>query len=80
VAEISRTEVTDIAVASCSNDPEVGLGAVAALRTMVDLLEQLQVDHARGMGWSWQAIAEELGVTKQAVHKKYGGGILRKGT
>jgi len=47
---------------------------------MVDLLEQLQVDHARAMGWSWQAIAEGLGVTKQAVHKKYvGGAIIRKG-
>ncbi|NEE59815.1 HTH domain-containing protein, partial [Streptomyces sp. SID8455] len=23
-------------------------------------------------GWSWQEIAAELGVSRQAVHKKYG--------
>ena len=35
----------------------------------------LQVERARGLGWSWQQIADALGVTKQAVHKKYVGRI-----
>ena len=29
--------------------------------------------NARERGWSWQQIAEVLGVSKQAVHKKHGG-------
>jgi IS30 family transposase len=45
---------------------------VAALRTLTERLEILQVDNARGLGWSWQQIAERLGVTKQTVHRKHG--------
>ncbi|MGO8891369.1 MAG: sigma factor-like helix-turn-helix DNA-binding protein, partial [Streptosporangiaceae bacterium] len=29
------------------------------------------VDNARAHGWSWQEIAEILGVSRQAVHKKH---------
>lgn len=54
-----------------SLDPSVGLGAVAALRQLVEELEELHVDNARSLGWSWQAIAEALGVTRQSVHKKH---------
>ena len=54
-----------------SRDPAVGLAAVAALRQLVEELEELHVDNARRLGWSWQAIAEGLGVTRQSVHKKH---------
>jgi hypothetical protein len=69
-------EVTKLAAATSSQDPEVGLAAVAALRALVEVLEALQVDNARARGWTWLAIAEQLGVSKQAVHKKYAGGRL----
>jgi len=55
-----------------STDPDVGLRAVAALRELTERLEILQIDNARGLGWSWQQIAERLGVTKQTVHRKHG--------
>lgn len=64
-----RLEKLDAAVDS--RDPAVGLGAVAALRQLVEELEELHVDNARSLGWSWQAIAEALGVTRQSVHKKH---------
>lgn len=54
-----------------SRDPALGLGAVAALRELVEELEELHVDNARGLGWSWQAIADALGITRQSVHKKH---------
>jgi IS30 family transposase len=41
------------------------------LRRLLEGLERLQVENARDQGWSWEAIAMELGVSKQAVHKKY---------
>jgi biotin operon repressor len=49
---------------------------VRSLRVLVDRLEALQVDRARGLGWSWQDIADRLGVSRQAVHKKYAGSRL----
>jgi hypothetical protein len=54
-----------------SRDPTIGLAAVAALRDLVEELEELHVDNARQLGWSWQAIADGLGITRQSVHKKH---------
>ncbi len=76
MSEVRTDEVTKLAAATSSHDPEVGLAAVAALRGLVEVLEALQVDNARAKGWTWQAIARRLGVSKQAVHKKYAGGRL----
>jgi DNA-directed RNA polymerase specialized sigma24 family protein len=61
-----------IAESAASEDPDVGLRAVAALRGLAERLELLQVQRARELGWSWQDIAGRLGVTKQTVHRKYG--------
>lgn len=52
----------------------MGLRAVVALHRLADALEVAQVENARRQGWSWQQIAEALGVSKQAVHKKHSGG------
>jgi hypothetical protein len=52
-------------------DPRDGLAAVVALRQLADRLEANGVEHAVRAGWSWSRIAEALGVTRQAVHKKY---------
>ncbi len=64
---MTETTATELA----SPDPGVGLRAVAALRQLLEQLEALQVDSARARGWSWQEIAEVLGVSRQAVHKKH---------
>jgi CRP-like cAMP-binding protein len=68
----------EIAEGATSDDPDVGLRAVAALRTLTERLEILQVGNARKLGWSWQDIADRLGVTKQTVHRKYGRLIGRR--
>lgn len=67
-----------LAEGAASNDPDVGLRAVAALRALTEQLEVLQVDGARALGWSWQEIATRLGVTKQTVHRKHGRRIGRR--
>jgi len=67
------TEATTLAEAAGGHDPRTGLRAVAALRRLLEHLEALQVRSARANGWSWQEIGAELGVSRQAVHKKHGG-------
>ena len=39
---------------------------------MAERVESEQVAAARGLGWSWQQIADALGMTRQSVHAKYG--------
>jgi len=57
---------------AAGDDPGSGLRAVRSLRELADRLETLQVSRARDLGWSWQEVADALGVTRQAVHKKHG--------
>ncbi|HEY2443702.1 MAG TPA: RNA polymerase subunit sigma-70 [Streptosporangiaceae bacterium] len=65
------SEGVQLAQAASGRDPVAGLRAVRALRELADRLEALQVENARDQGWSWQAIAAHLGVTRQAAHKKH---------
>ena len=69
----SMERTLEIAEGATSHDPDVGLRAVAALTcSHREAGEILQVESARKLGWSWQDIAERLGVSKQTVHRKYG--------
>lgn len=52
------------------HDPAEALAAVMALRLMADKLERSAVSAALGQGWSWSQIAQALGVSKQAAHKR----------
>ena len=54
-------------------DPDKALAAVVALRVMADQLELSAVASALEQGWSWSQIAEALGVSKQAAHKRLAG-------
>lgn len=58
--------------AATDADPDIGLRAVRSLQQLAERLEELQVDRARDLGWSWQDVADRLGVSRQAVHKKHG--------
>ncbi len=70
------TEPSDLPAAMAADaasnaDPAVGLRAVRALQRLQERLEAIHVSNAREQGWSWQATAEALGVSRQAVHQKY---------
>lgn len=52
------------------DDPAEALAAVVSLRLLADRLERGAVDAALAQGWSWAQIAQALGVSKQAAHKR----------
>ena len=54
-----------------ATDTETALAAVVAMRRSADRLELAAVQAAIDKGWTWVDIADALGVTKQAVHKRY---------
>ena len=60
-------------------DPEDGLGAVVALRRLADRVEDAEVERALREGWTWSQVAEALGVTRQAVHKKHAKRLAGRG-
>ena len=64
-------EGVQLAEAASGRDPVAGLRAIRGLRELTERLEALQVANARDQGWSWQEIAAQLGVTRQAAHKKH---------
>ena len=60
-----------VEVAADISDPLAGLRAVASLRVLTESLELRQVEAAMRAGLSWIDVANGLGVTRQAVHRKY---------
>lgn len=64
-------------------DPTDGLAAAVALRRLANRAEDAEVERALREGWTWSQVAEALGVTRQAVHKKHakrlGGGPSQRG-
>jgi hypothetical protein len=60
-------------------DPADGLAAVQALRRLAERLEAAEVERAMRAGWSWPEVAEALGVTRQAVHKKHAKRLIAAG-
>jgi transcriptional regulator with GAF, ATPase, and Fis domain len=61
------------------NDPADGLAAAVALRRLADQTEDAAVEQAMRSGWSWPRVAEALGVTRQAVHKKHAKRLITAG-
>ena len=55
-----------------AEDPLAAITAIAQSRRELDRLEAAAVRRARNAGAPWQLIADALGVTRQAVHKRYG--------
>jgi hypothetical protein len=59
--------------------PSERLAAVVALRRLADQIEDIEVERAMRSGWSWPQVAEALGVTRQAVHKKHAQRLIAGG-
>ena len=60
------------AIAAAGGEPLAELRRIRAWQSELARAEAEQVSRARTRGYSWVAIADSLGVSRQAVHKKYG--------
>lgn len=75
------SDLTTLALATGDDDPRAALRAAAELRRASERMEARLVRRARNQGLSWAEVATQLGVSKQAVHRKYGGrGLLGLGS
>ncbi|MDP9467872.1 MAG: helix-turn-helix domain-containing protein [Chloroflexota bacterium] len=54
-----------------ASEPAKALAAVVALRRLAEQLERAAVAKAIAQGWTWAEVAEALGVTRQAAHKRH---------
>jgi len=72
--------MSDINSLPSPDNPEEALAAVVALRVVAQNLERSAVKKAIEQGWSWSQIAEALGVTKQAAHKRHAAFVPKKGS
>lgn len=70
--------MVDITLNPSPDDPAEALAAVVALRATADKLELRAVRAALDQGWSWSQIAEALGVSKQAAHKRLAGSLSKQ--
>ncbi|WP_432377661.1 helix-turn-helix domain-containing protein [Duganella sp. P38] len=59
------------------DEPGDAMAAALALRELADQVERNAVRKALDDGWTWAQIAEALGVTRQAAHKKHAASMAR---
>lgn len=59
-------------------DPEAAFAAVVALRRTAARLEAAAVAEAVTAGWTWAEMGQALGVSAQAVHKRFAAELRRQ--
>lgn len=69
---MSITKIQALADDAGDEHPYAKLVAIAELRREIGRYEATVVRQARASGLPWQQIALALGVSRQAVHKRYG--------
>ena len=67
------------AMATTPGDPAAAIAAVIGLRRLADSMEREAVERAVDEGWTWQQIAQALGVTRQAAHKRHAARLRGRG-
>ena len=70
--------MSDLLSLPSADDPAEALAAVVALRLVADRLERGAVLAALEQGWTWSQIAQALGISKQAAHKRFAATLSRK--
>ena len=66
-------------MATTPEDPAAAIAAVIGLRGLADRMEREAVERAVDEGWTWQQIAQALGVTRQAANKRHAARLRARG-
>lgn len=66
-------------MATTPDDPSAEIAAVIGLRRLADRMEREAVERAVDEGWTWHQIAQALGVTRQAAHKRHATRLRERG-
>ena len=66
--------MSELVTIPSADDPAEALAAVVSLRRLAEQLERAAVARAVADGWTWAQVAEALGVTRQAAHKRHARG------
>jgi len=61
------------------DDPAAAIAATIGLRRLAERMEREAVERAVDEGWTWQQIAQALGVTRQAAHKRHAARLHARG-
>jgi hypothetical protein len=69
----------DLDMTTTPEDPAASIAAVIGLRRLADRMERDAVQRAVDDGWTWQQIAQALGVTRQAAHKRHAARLRERG-
>lgn len=78
-AEIQQAIVEALGKTEHDKTPLDLVGDIPALEAALEAIIDGRVNAARGQGLSWEAIAQRLGISRQAAHKRFGKGKRRKG-
>ena len=73
---MTTSRLTELLRQADGTDPLAALRALVGIRAELERREAVLVRRARVRGVSWTAIAVVLGVSRQVVHRKHGGGWL----
>lgn len=76
---MSEVTMSALVAQAEDDDPLRVLAATAELHRQVSRTEAVAVRRARARGASWARIAAAMGVSRQAVHRKYGGSRFERG-
>jgi hypothetical protein len=69
---VHETQLLSLVTALDHPDPIRALRAAAALQADVNARTEILIRRARNAGCTWAEVAAALGVSRQAVHKRYG--------
>lgn len=76
--EIGQAIVDALAATEAEKTPLDLVEEIPILEATIETVVASRIDAARAQGLSWEAIAQRLGISRQAAHKRFGRARTKK--